>query len=246
MVQLNTPWIFIRGLTRGNGHWGDFPEKFQNNIPNCEFELLEIPGNGTRFDDETPLYPEMAITQIRQGSKLLQKSKSVNICGVSLGGMIAMKWAELYPNEVHSLVVINASLSQFSNFYERLRPGNYFNFIKASVSPNNRKREKNILAMTSNNQRRADIFLDEFTKFSTQFPFQFKNLIKQLILAKRITLKFPILVPIKVICSENDRLVHKNCSFALSKALSINPIVHPTAGHDLPLDDPDWLIQQFK
>jgi hypothetical protein len=42
-----------------------------------------------------------------------------------------------------------------------------------------------------------------------------------------------------------DRLAHPTCSGRLAEALAAPLVVHPTAGHELPLDDPDWLLAQL-
>ncbi len=245
MVQLSTPWIFLRGLTRGNVHWGDFPKLFQKQNPDIEFELLEIPGNGSSSNGLTPLDPQILINQIRLKSKILQKSQMVNICGISFGGMIAIKWAELYPNEVKTVVAINSSFSQFSNFYDRLNPVNYLNFLRATITVNLKLREKLILDMTSNNHARTHSFIEEFAAFSVSHPFRFLNLIRQLILAKNIKVNLPLLTPVKIVCSKKDRLVKVNCSISLGKYFCTDLIVHPNAGHDIPLDDPEWLVHQI-
>lgn len=245
MVPMKTNWIFLRGLARGTGHWGVFPERFKASNPNIEYELLEIPGNGSCANEITPTDPKILIDQIRKKSYLLKKSVPVNICGVSLGGMIAIKWAELYPGEVQSVIVINSSLAQLSKFYQRLRPGNYLNLLKASVTPNVRLREKFILEMTSNDLIQSSKQLEIFTNYSKKYPFQFNNLIRQLKLAAKINISYPLIVPIKVIYSKKDRLVDFNCSIVLSEMLRTQAIAHLTAGHDIALDDPDWLIARI-
>jgi hypothetical protein len=49
-----------------------------------------------------------------------------------------------------------------------------------------------------------------------------------------------------MINSLGDRLAHESCSTAIASKLSVPLITHPDAGHDLPMDDPEWLISQFK
>ncbi len=245
MVPVKTNWIFLRGLARGTGHWGIFPERFQAANPDIKFELLEIPGNGSCADEKTPIDPKTLIDQIRNKSKFFSKSVPINICGVSLGGMIALKWAELYPNEIQSVVVINSSLSQLSPFYQRLMPGNYLKFLKSSLTLNVRLREKIILEMTSNDLIQSNKQLDSFTNYSKKYPFHFNNLIRQLKLATRININYPLKVPTKVIYSKMDRLVDSKCSIAISEMLGTQAVAHLTAGHDIALDDPDWLIARI-
>lgn len=236
-------WIFLRGLARGNGHWGDFPEKFKIALPEAELEMLEIPGNGTRHAEITPTDPILVINEIKKKSLILKKQEPIHLCGISLGGMVALKWASLYPGEISSLVLINTSLSQCSSFYQRLKPKCYFKIIKILLCFNPSHREKLILSMVSNNQVRASIFENVFTEYSKSHPISFKNLVRQIYLANQIQLDLPIMVPTKIITSQCDNLVNSVCSVSLAKANKTKVSIHPTAGHDLPLDDPEWLIE---
>ena len=44
---------------------------------------------------------------------------------------------------------------------------------------------------------------------------------------------------------EQDRFVSSQCSRALASAWSVPLVLHPAAGHDLPHDDPDWVIARL-
>ena len=44
--------------------------------------------------------------------------------------------------------------------------------------------------------------------------------------------------------SQHDQLVSSACSRAIAKAWGLPLHVHPSAGHDLPLDDPQWVIDE--
>ena len=59
-------------------------------------------------------------------------SEPINLCGLSLGGIIALNYAIDYPNKVHSIVLIGAQyktpkgLMKFQNLIFRLMPNNSF------------------------------------------------------------------------------------------------------------------------
>ena len=42
-----------RGLTRGQGHWADFPEILKNTTKDPLF-FVDLPGNGERFQEKSP------------------------------------------------------------------------------------------------------------------------------------------------------------------------------------------------
>lgn len=236
-------WIFLRGLTRGNIHWAGFPSAFQGINPDAEMEFLEIPGNGYCFDQSSPLSVKKLIESLRSKSKFVQDKKSFNICGISLGGMAAMKWCEVYPEEIESVTVINTSLSQYSSFDKRLLPENYELLIRTLFLTNTYEQEKNVMKITSNKFNENRKYLEVFSEFSKQHEVTKINFLRQLILAKSVHIETIPLVPFKIINSTHDRLVHYSCSVEIAAKLGGDLITHPTAGHDLPLDEPEWLSE---
>jgi pimeloyl-ACP methyl ester carboxylesterase len=238
-------WILLRGLARGNGHWGDFPAKLKLQSPDIELEMIEIPGNGTRHQELTPIDPLRAILKVREKSQFVKESTPFNLCGVSLGGMIALKWAEIFPKEVASVSAINSSLAQSSAFFERLTPPNYPTILASMFTKDSRWREELILKMISNNSERSKLFLEDFAAFSEKNPLRRANVIRQIILASRIKVGADFPMPVKIICSEGDQFVSPQCSVNLAKKLRVLPLVHPSAGHDIPLDEPEWLCQKI-
>lgn len=228
---------------RGNGHWGDFPKVLQESDASIEIEFIEIPGNGTLFRETSPMHAQQVIDRIRVRSKFCISGEPFNLCGISLGGMVALDWAQRYPHELSSVVAINTSLSQYSPFYRRVIPKNILYFLYSQLASSPFKREKTILWMTSNCPSRRRLFVDEFAKFSTDNPVSLKNMLYQLLLANNVTLTAPQRVPTKIIVSECDRLVHPSCSQAIAHKLCVDLVCHASAGHDLPLDDPKWLSE---
>jgi pimeloyl-ACP methyl ester carboxylesterase len=244
----NKKWIGIRGLVRGNGHWGDFPEVLKAIDPNIDFEMTEIPGNGTRNGEISPITVEETIEAIRAKSRIVRENKSFNLIGISLGGMIGLKWAELYPDEVAKLVVINSSLTQCSPIHKRLQVKQYGNLFRAIKSKSVRKRELLMLDISSNNHERSRKLLNQLADFSKLNPVQLKNFFRQLVLAGQIkikTQKFSAKTKVKILCSEYDNLVHFSCSKEIARKFSLPLVIHPTAGHDIPLDDPEWVAGQM-
>jgi homoserine acetyltransferase len=70
-------------------------------------------------------------------------------------------------------------------------------------------------------------------------------LLKQLLAAARFSLRDFPKCPALVISSQNDNLVHPSCSTKLASHLSALAAIHPSAGHDLPLDDGPWLAREI-
>ena len=236
-------WIFLRGLTRGNVHWGNFSEVFKKHCPEAIVEFLEMPGNGTLSNEISPVDGKTVVEYLRAKSLFVKEGLTFNLCGISLGGMIALKWIELYPQEIESINVINSSLSQFSPFYKRLIPKNYEVILRTIFEESSFLQEENILKITSNKFDETKTNLVAFADFSSKHKFKKINLIRQLLLAKNIYIESVPFVPFKVISSKNDRLVHYTCSREIFRNLGGVQYIHPSAGHDLPLDEPEWLSE---
>ncbi len=236
-------WIFLRGLTRGNIHWSHFPEVFKTYCPDAEMEFLEIPGNGYTSNEITPVDSKQVVEYLRAKSQFVQKGESFNLCGISLGGMIALKWIELYPKEIESLNVINSSLAQFSPFYKRLIPNNYETLLRAIFSEDTNYQEEVILKITSNKFEQTKNNVPGYAEFSSQHKMKRLNFLRQIVMAKNIQIESVPFVPFKIISSRQDRLVHYTCSREIFRNLGGVQYIHPSAGHDLPLDEPEWLSE---
>jgi len=234
-------WVFLRGLARGNIHWAEFPETLKATTGIIEIELLEIPGNGDSYNEKTPICGKRVVEILRSRSRFVRENTHFHLCGVSLGGMVALKWAELFPNEVSSVVIINSSLRRCSSVFQRLVPSNYPVLAQNIFSNNYYKNELRILRCTSNFHHRYSDKISIFAKFAKEHPIMFSNFIKQLWLAQNIDVQSNFSCPIKIVMSLKDRFVSPECSKAMAQYLKAPLFIHPTAGHDLPLDDPNWL-----
>lgn len=239
-------WVFLRGLTRGTIHWGDFPEIFKKMNPHVEMEFLELPGNGYLNNENSKTDVKELIDYLRSKSQFVKQKDPIHLCGISLGGMVALKWAELYPENIQSVTIINSSLKQFSPFYERLILKNYLKILRGLLFSNTLEQEKMILTITSNNLSFTQKYLNEFAEFARLHSVSKNNFVRQLVLASSIRIESSPHCPLKIISSQHDRLVHHSCSDLIAKSFGGKQFIHPRAGHDLPLDEPEWLCGILK
>lgn len=243
-------WILIRGLIRGVGHWTDFPGRLKDAFPNDNFELLEIPGNGTLYKEKSPLTMKEMVDSCRRQSSFVREGKKVHILAISLGAMLAAAWAEQHPQEVKGLVLINSSSAKHSKFHERLQPKNYLKILTLFAGFKKHytveDMERAILKMTANSSERRDFALPIWTAESTAHPIEVQNFFRQLWVANSYI--FPLKAPAStvILTCENDHFVNVSCSKALAKSWACPIYIHPWAGHDLPLDDPEWVIAKLK
>ena len=58
--------------------------------------------------------------------------------------------------------------------------------------------------------------------------------------------KEKLALPILLLNGASDQLVSPHCSRALADAWGLELRAHPTAGHDLTLDEPEWVLEQLR
>jgi len=140
-------------------------------------------------------------------------------------------------------VLINTSLRGMSPLYQRLSLGAWPLIARIAATADVAKRERLIFELTSSLQDPSPKLIENRVAIHQRHPVQLKNVLSQLWAAARYhpPLGKP-LIPLLLLNSKGDRMVDPACTQAMAKRWNIEPIIHPWAGHDLPLDDPDWVI----
>lgn len=237
-------WILLRGLTRDNRHWGNFPELFAAALPGAQVLALDLPGNGQRCREKSPTTVAAMVEDCRRALREQGISEPVNVLAMSLGAMVVVDWASRYPDEIGRGVLINTSL-RGSPFYRRLRPRNYWRLLRMALSHSDTHWEQSVLAMTS---RRDDPQLvRRWAEFRRLHPAGKANALRQLLAAARFSA--PADCPptdLLLLASTHDRLVNVACSRAIAERWQIPLVEHPSAGHDLPLDEGLWVVDQVR
>ena len=86
--------------------------------------------------------------------------------------------------------------------------------------------------------------LQDWVAWRRERPVSVANALRQLRAAARY--RAPAVrppVPLLVLASAGDDLVDPRCSQALASAWHCALAIHRDGGHDLPLDDPQWVVR---
>ena len=128
-----TTWVLLRGLTGESGHWGAFVEQLQAALPGAKVVALDLPGNGVQFAQPSPTRVPVMVEHCRTQLASAGLAAPYHMVAMSLGAMVAAAWADAYPQDVATQVLINTSMRPFSRFYQRLRPANYAVLLKLAL-----------------------------------------------------------------------------------------------------------------
>lgn len=240
------PWVLLRGLARDQRHWGDLPARLQAVLPaGTPVLALDAPGNGARWRERSPARVDAMAQDARAQLAARGATGPVHVLALSLGAMVAVDWAARHPAELASLVLVNTSLRPFSPPWQRLRAANWPRLLKLLLTrPDAATLERAVLQLTSARpDAHAAQVLPAWVRWRAQAPVRPANVARQLAAAARCRApRTPPPLPITWLVGAGDRLVDPRCTDRAAAAWGGPVRRHPWAGHDLPLDDPDWVV----
>ena len=242
-----TTFVLLRGLVRESRHWGDVAEMLRQALGNEAVVSLDLPGNGQFREQPSPTNVPAMAAACRAVLAQQGIDRPVVLVAMSLGAMVALQWCLDAPQEVAGCVLVNTSLRGVSPFWMRLRPGQYRR-LAGLLMPCRAllERERAMLALTSSRPDRQPGVAERWAAIATTHPVTRVNALRQLIAALRYAPRAFPQVPILVLASAADRLVHPDCSREIARRWALPIEIHPDAGHDLPLDDPQWFVAQIE
>ncbi len=245
--NLGHHWLLLRGLSRESAHWGSFIPILKKAFPDATISTMDLPGTGKFYQEISP-YTIKAITDATRQQALNNDllHQPVTLLAVSLGAMVAWEWMHNYPQDVCAASLINTSFANLSPFYQRLRWQSYPMFTTL-LRRNILNRENAILQLVSNRRDQDNKISLEWSTIQKQRPISLANSFKQIVAAasyspNNIKPEQPILL----INARNDRLVAPICSDRIKQKYHLKIRRHNWGGHDLTLDDPEWVALQLK
>ncbi|RTL39375.1 MAG: alpha/beta hydrolase [Burkholderiales bacterium] len=241
-------WVLLRGLSRASGHWGEFPEHLRRELvalqPTVRLVALDLPGTGAFRRQASPTQVSAIVNACREELQRQGISGRLSLVGMSLGAAVLTDWANRFPAEVESGVLINASLRPFSELFRRSQPLSYLELLLLSLSRfSARMREERVLRLTTR-LTPTQAVIDRWVELQRQYPLGVRNTVRQWLASRRYRAsRTRPAAPMLLLCSKGDKLVDWRCSQAMSRAWGAPLRLHTQAGHDLPLDDPQWVAR---
>lgn len=235
-------WVLLRGLSRDSRHWEAFPEQLRAAFPEDRVTCLNLPGTGPNQPFSSPTNISQIVDWLRQHYAASLKQQPLHLLTISMGGMLAADWMHRFPEEVAAGVMINTS-SKLNPLSKRMRLGTLCALLMALMS-SIAKREKVIVQRTSNRHIDNADLTNRWRIYQQQQPVSGATILKQLFAASQFDPQ-PVSQPLLLLASRQDRVVNKECSEELARFWSADLRLHKSAGHDIPLDDSEWLLTQL-
>jgi pimeloyl-ACP methyl ester carboxylesterase len=237
-------WVLLRGLGRERRHWFDFVTT-ASDVLGVECHALDLPGFGEARFERVPTTVAKTAEALLHRITRLPHEGATGVIGLSLGGMVGLELCRQAPERFSHLVVVNSSAS-ISPPWQRLRPEGMRLLASSLASGDALEREHRIYDLTLAERRgNAAEYASRAAEFTRVNATRRRDIVRQLYAAARFR-PAPVGQPVLVLSGRNDRLVSPSCSAALAALLGAVHVEHPTAGHDLPIDDGAWLAKQIE
>lgn len=237
--------VLLRGLAREAAHWGDFIDQLQVAQPHWHIQCVDFPGFGTEWLSASPTNISGIADHVesllpREKSNASGITRPTLVIALSLGGMVALDL--LARKSIDHAVLINSS-SNLNPAWQRMKPRALPSMLAALLTPSITQQEKWILHQVCNSPETRLHTLPHWLRIQKKRPISRSNTVRQLLAAARYTAPSYLEgTKLTLLASQRDKLVSVTCSQKLAKEFRAKVVLHPLAGHDIPLEDPDWVI----
>jgi pimeloyl-ACP methyl ester carboxylesterase len=237
-------WLLLRGLAREQRHWDRFPELLHLHSGQ-PIHCLDLPGVGAARHQPAPSTIKGIVFDLRRRWLALDPPPD-RVLALSLGGMAALDWAARFPHDWRQVVVVNTSSRDTGLPTQRMRPRGCSRLFGALMADDPVERELAVLRVTSRKHRSDRALAARWAQVARERPLRPAVAASQLWAAASFAAPPGLSVPTLVVAGGRDALVHPTCSRRLADRIRRPLAVHPEAGHDLPLDEPEWLVERVR
>lgn len=240
-----TPLVLLRGLGRWSEHWCGFDDRLATN-----FKVIAIDNRGFGMSKHARIALDLTIDQLADDvAEVLNKLNlsKVIVVGVSLGGMLAISLTARYPQLVQRLILVNSSVG--GSPYPRITAKALRALGQGILSPKTFYQALASVLLTKNSSQEALAKLcREWSIIDERHGLRPKNVFLQLLAAAKFKpgpLMSAISVPTLVLKGTNDRFVDSRNSDWLCQHIPSAKMISCDGGHELALDQPDWLANEI-
>ncbi|MEZ4820373.1 MAG: alpha/beta fold hydrolase [Bdellovibrionota bacterium] len=241
---MSDTWLFLRGLTREQLHWGNFLPFFKEQVTPNVF-CIDYPGVGEFYQQESPwsiaAIADHVLIQLDQ-----HKIEKCHVLAHSMGGMVSAAMLYKQPNRFKKIIWMNTSFSNVSPWYQRLNISGAVKHLRSAVFYQNLYlREKTTYQLTTNLHHDVSL-VDEWVDIQKKHPVSRSTFFRQLWAASQFAFYPQLQMQILLLGALKDHFVSPQCTVDIADSFGFPYFMHPEAGHDLPVDAPQWVIDQIK
>ena len=246
-AKAEPPQIYLlRGLSREHGHWSEeFLSEIDDEFPGGNYTFMDLPGAGDYHEQGAFLSVVKMAEFLHENHKdSLAAHRGNNILlATSLGGIVALEWLDRYPDDFDGVIMVSSGFKGICKGSERVRPAAKWTTLNILLTGKMPKREQKLLNINSNFHQEDTVLLNKWIAIQEERPVTRGAMIKQGLggLFYRPKKK-KVTVPMLILGSYGDKLVHPNCICDVADWFKGEMAFHHSAGHGMPIDAPAWML----
>ena len=249
----NGIYYFVQGsgpntvvLLRGLGRWSEHWLGFEGLLVSRGLRVITIDGRGFGKSQQTKISSKMRMVDLADDvAQILTKESpaGAHLVGLSLGGMVAISLAAMNPQLVRSLMIVNSSVS--ASGMKRLTRRALVSLVKVIC-----RTKYSYQALTEavlseyTTAAKKNAMAQAWSGIDGRHKIPLAQLWRQIIIASKFNGSMEMTslrCPVTIVRCAADRFVDpSNSDFIHRQIKGSRLISHPTAGHELAVDDPEW------
>jgi hypothetical protein len=159
--------------------------------------------------------------------------------------MLTMQWCAEHPDDFARAVLINTSAANLSVPWRRLDVRVLPDMVRAMTSRDRLARQRRILRMTTRMVDDVDAVAERWAELQDDAPVARLTVLRQIWASSRFRAPERLKPAVLVLAGAKDPLCDPSCPSRLAERFAAPLEVHPHAGHDLPLDAPEWVADRI-
>ena len=239
--------ILLRGLGRWSEHWCGFPEELA-----CFFRVTTIDNRGFGMSKGAGVPWNLTIKLMAQDIFEVAEAAGLtkpSIMGVSLGGMIGMQTAALYPEYFSKLILVNTSFG--GSPFQRITPAALKALSRGIWSPRTFYESlSNVLLGTAFAPESSKMLEEQWREIDQRHGLEPLKVLRQLIASARFqesSILANIKTPTMIIKGAADKFIDPRNSDWIAQRIKGSHIVTDQAGgHELAFERRAWLLKEVR
>lgn len=240
-------WLLLGPIARECATWGDAPQHLLQQLravqPQVGLFQLDLPGTGRLCGERSPDRIEDLVDGLRGRVRAAALPGPWGLMASSWASCVAAEWARRYPDELGAIVLVSPAMRPFTKVLRSVPTGLWGQALTKLLGRRAFWRRDAVVWNGQTQLRRASAdSLSRWRELRRQHPVRARNGWRQMMAVWRFeTSKRRPHPHVLLLAGKGDAWIDWRVSAAISRAWGAAVRVHPEAGHDLLLDDPQWV-----
>ncbi len=247
-------WLLLGPLARECALWDGasqaIAEQLRRVQPAARLVEFDLPGTGPQWRERSAsqvgeLLEQLRARALRTG--LEAQEGPFGLIASSWAGCLATEWARRYPTEVGALVLISPAMRPFTRVLRSVPPSLWSTALALALGRRSPlERERRLWHSHTQMRELSPGLLQRWRELRRAHPTRARTGIAQVLAVWRYesSRRRPH-QQVLLLAGKGDAWMDWRVSAAISRAWGAALRLHPQAGHDLLLDDPQWVARSL-